>query len=175
MTLPATVYPGYHYWYWGSGDEVLFVNGRYLALHKYEYNYGNGSQSSNTIYLVDLQNPDSPTLASTTNIPDSSWAWGMNVTGTTLTLSHYASEYRNNQWFAKYFLRRIDISNAQAPVVLPEINLPGQFLSFGPGNMIYSLEYTWIDDVAVAHLGARAASSTTTSRTYRARSICRAT
>jgi hypothetical protein len=154
VTLPEEVWLGYRYWYWGSGDEVVQVNGSLLAFHRYRYNYvdcydcggrGTGaSEQSHKIFLVDLQNPDAPVVASTVTLTDANWAWGLRSSGNLLYLSEFQQFERDGNWFARYFLRRIDVTQPARPVVLPGVNIPGMFLEASSnGQYVYTLESWW--------------------------------
>jgi hypothetical protein len=153
VTLPAAVYPGYHYWYWGYGDEVTQINGTVLAFHQFEWDYwdvcddcpgvgGPSSSPPDTIYLVDLSNPDAPAVASTLPIRDASWVWGLSSQGSLLYYSTYRESYRDGQYYARYYLRRIDVTDPAHPQPLAEVNLPGQFIALS-GNQAYTLEQYW--------------------------------
>jgi hypothetical protein len=157
VTLPEQVWLGYHSWYWGSGDEVVQVGGSVLAFHPYRYGwYGRGDCydcgggggpaeiPAQVIYLVDLSNPDQPVLASTVTIDGVDWAWGLKARGDMLYLSYYVSAQRNGNWYARYFLRRIDVSNPANPQLLPAVNIPGFFVDASEDNRyVYTLENWW--------------------------------
>jgi len=165
VTLPEEVWVGYRYWYWGSGDEVVQVNGSTLAFHRYFYPYilwdcrgcpspavdaagggkaaGEVTENSHKIYLVDLSNADEPKLASTVTLDAVDWAWGLKASGTTLFLSFYQAFLDKEQWMAHYYLGRIDVSDPSNPVTLPDVNIPGMFIDASQGSFIYTLESWW--------------------------------
>ncbi|MBI4606302.1 MAG: beta-propeller domain-containing protein [Planctomycetes bacterium] len=160
VLLPEEVWPGYRYWYWGYGDEVVQVDGSTLAFHRYMYPWlwggdcldcgrpGPGGEPSNEhrIYVVDLADPDRPALASKIAFDDADWSWGLKAVGTTLYLSSYAAFLEGDQWYARYFLRRFDVADPASPVTLPGVNIPGMFVDAMPGTpYIYTLE-TWWDN-----------------------------
>ncbi len=152
VDLPEEVYGWYGSWYWGSGDQVVQVNDHTLAFFRYRYNYWwdernntGDTTPTHTLYLVDLTNADAPVLASTLQLADMDWAWGLQARGNNLFLSEYESfQGTDTSWYARYFLRRIDVSNAAAPVLHPRINIPGMFVGGQEdGNTVYTLEQWW--------------------------------
>jgi uncharacterized secreted protein with C-terminal beta-propeller domain len=158
VTLPQEVWLGYHYWYWGSGDEVVQVNGSVLAFHPYNHWYWYGDcwgcgysnePPTHKIFIVDLSNADHPVVASTVELDGLDWAWGLKARGDTLYMSYYRSSQRDGNWYARYYLRRIDVSNPAAPVILPEVNIPGMFVDVSQGGQhVYTMEsrYNYDED-----------------------------
>lgn len=160
VKLPEAVQPGYRYWSWGSGDEALQVTPTVLAFHRYRQYWGWGDcmgcgrpgggaevprDDMHKIYLVDVSNPDAPRLASTVELPDVQWAWGLRASGNTLYLSDYRTVQRGDRWFNKYYLRRLDVTNPSAPVELAAVNIPGTFVNASAdGRTVYTLE-NWYD------------------------------
>jgi hypothetical protein len=162
VALPEEVWPGYGYWCWGWGDEAIQVNGSTLVFHRYPYYWffdgrGDaiaapaappGGDPAQKVYVVDLADPDAPSLASTIEIPAADWAWGLKASGTTLYLSFYRAFVEDNQYMARYYLGRYDLADPASPVTHPEVNIPGMFVDAAPGGAyIYTLE-TWWDGVS---------------------------
>jgi hypothetical protein len=153
VALPTSVTPAYDDWYWGYGDEVAQVNGSTLAFHQYSWGWyvcdgcpgwGAPDYPPNTLYFVDMSNPDHPTVASTLQLSDWSWSWGLKAIGSTLYLPEYRASWHDNHYWAKYYLERFDASNPAQVVSLGQVNVPGQFIS-ASGNTIYTLEQSWDD------------------------------
>ena len=104
------------------------------------------------VFLVDLGDPDDPKLASTVALKDADWAWGLKASGNTLYLSSYQAEVIDEQWMARYFLNRIDVTDAASPVVLTPVNIPGMFVDASPsGSIIYTSEATWDSTTYLPH------------------------
>jgi len=158
LVLPEQVWLGYRSWYWGWGDEVEQIGGSMLAFHRFRYNwcmdYGADCTSdqeaanAHKIYLADFADPDHPRLVSTISLDSAAWAWGMRAFGSMLTLSEYRS-YRDaatESWYTRYYLRRVDISNPSAPVVLDPVNIPGMLVGMSAdGVYAYTMENWWDD------------------------------
>jgi uncharacterized secreted protein with C-terminal beta-propeller domain len=157
VELPEEVWLGYRSWYWGSGDEVV-QTGSTLAFHRFQYPYYYGdcfdcgrpvgvapmTERQHKIYLVDLANADAPRLASTIVLGDIDWAWGLRAVGSDLYLSSYTMLQREERWYQRYLLRRIQVANPASPVVGRPINVPGMFVGASHnGGRIYTLESYW--------------------------------
>jgi hypothetical protein len=154
VELPEPVSVGQRYWYWGSGDEVVQVDGTTLAFHRYQYPFhfwdcfacGDAlfappGEMKHEIYLVDMSDADNPHLASTVTIDDADWSWGLKSSGDLLYISSYRSFFNEDHWLARYFLHRIDIADVENPVTLPGVNIPGMFVDATPdGGTIYTHE-----------------------------------
>jgi hypothetical protein len=157
VRLPEEVWVSYGYWYWGSGDEVVQVNGTTLAFHRYNYYYypfydcldcgrpaAQPGANTQKLYVVDLANPDSPRLASTVSLDGANWAWGLKASGDMLYLSEYQTVQRENQWYQRYFVRRINVREPGNPVVHPGVNIPGMLVdASADGRYFYTLETWW--------------------------------
>lgn len=161
VLLPEEVWAGYGAWYWGWGDEAVQVNGSTLAFHRYPFYgwwdclacgvadgvarpEGEGARREHKVYLVDLSDADNPVLASTVTLDDADWAWGLKASGSTLYLTFYRAFVEGDQWMARYYLRRIGVSDPASPELLPEVNIPGMFIDAAPGTpYIYTLETWW--------------------------------
>jgi len=159
VTLPVEVWAGYGYWYWGWGDEAVLVGGTTLAFHRFPFYYwfdclacagglagaGAEQEQEHKIYLVDLADPENPTLASTVVLDDADWAWGLKASGTRLFLSFYRAVLENERWMARYFLRIIEVADPANPDVRPGVNIPGMFVDAQPGTPIIYTHETWWD------------------------------
>jgi len=107
------------------------------------------------LYVVDLSNPDHPSIASTLITPDANSWWGnMRAVGDTLYTSHYewinfpSSESPNG--LVKYYLDRIDLSDRAHPRVGSKINVPGMLVgaSATDPNTRYTVDHRWDGDLA---------------------------
>ncbi|MBI5544149.1 MAG: hypothetical protein HY901_09690, partial [Deltaproteobacteria bacterium] len=154
MTLPEAIWGSYGYWYWGYGDEVVQVNGSTLAFHHYAYDYGwydcygcsgrDGGDWAHRIYLVDLSDPDQPRLASTVVLDDMRWAWGLRAQGNSLLMSAYDSVQHGQQWYARYHLRQIDLTDLDHPMARAPVSIPGWLVGTSPsGPYVFTLESWW--------------------------------
>ncbi|MBI4583614.1 MAG: beta-propeller domain-containing protein [Planctomycetes bacterium] len=161
MALPEEVWLGYRGWFWGTGDEVVQVNGSTLAFHRYRFYFIDclgcpvaldakpgidpNTDNAHKIYLADLKDPDGPVLAATVVLDDFSWAWGLKASGTTLYLSTYRTRQETDfSWTTRFYLIRIDVADPANPIVHPEVNIPGIFVDATPdGQYIYTQETQW--------------------------------
>jgi len=149
VELPQVVYGSYGYWYWGYGDEVVQVDGSLLAFHRYGYHYwyydcydcgpSYYQDQPDYIYVVDMSDPDAPRLASTVQLDNIQWAWGLRASGRQLYLSDYTAFQRDNYWWARYDLLPIDLTDASNPVVRDRINIPGYVVDV-KGDKVFTVE-----------------------------------
>ncbi len=140
--------------FWGFGDEAVLV-GHALAIHRQGY-YWPWTCPAGTpcpmgpldqVRVYDLSDPDAPRLASTVDLPDSSWSWGLVAHGTFLWLTHY--QWDPVKGDGAYFVDRIDLADPAAPVLLSSVNVPGVFFAASDdGSGIYTLETQWQDATA---------------------------
>jgi hypothetical protein len=96
-----------------------------------------------TITALDLSNPDQPAPNGTVNLPDAAWAWGAQVTGDTLWLTHYESAAGvDGTWYGKYYLDRVNVADVSAPTVASKVNVPGWIVGFAAdGSQAYALDW----------------------------------
>ena len=139
----------------GAGDEAVLL-GNVLAVHRTWYGPvpmgagGTGAVapgggpigSENAVLLFDLSNPDSPRRAGKVAIPGSDWSWGLTADAGLLWLTHHewTSSTRGE---VRYYLDRIDVTDPDAPVLLPKVNVPGTFLGAGSAGRVYTLDTSW--------------------------------
>jgi hypothetical protein len=159
VTLPFESY-GYDDWYWGwwgwwDGDGVVQVGGDALAFRDAGngyYGYGGGPGSTGNLYVVDIHNPDAPTIASTAVPPVTNvWWGGLHAVGDALYATHYEWVDRDSvDWTVRYFLDRIDVSDRAHPRVASRVNIPGVFIGASDDQReIYTVDYLWNGDNAV--------------------------
>ena len=143
------------WWYdWWGGAEVVQVDGDALAFRRWEPVYspdGNYLDANSKLYVVDLSQPDSPTMASVTILDDADAWWGdMRVVGNDLWTTHYewVDHPSNGQGYVKYYADKIDLSDRANPQVGAKINVPGILVGGDANdpNMIYTIDYRWNPD-----------------------------
>jgi hypothetical protein len=140
-------------WYYGA--DMVQVGGDKLAFRRWVPQFGpNGEyvDAYQSLWIVDLSNPDSPNLASTVITRDQDGWWGnMRAVGDTLYTTHYEWVQRpttsSNQgdYQVKYFLDRIDMTDPRNPKIGAKINVPGMLIGASetdPG-VIYTIDYGW--------------------------------
>jgi hypothetical protein len=163
---------GFYYWDWYDGAGTVQVGKDALAFRRIhgQYNQYTGKETiESSLYVVDLSNPDAPRLASTTVTPDSDDWWGnMRVVGDTLYLSHYEwvkkpnymIDPANTQYFVKYYLDQVDLSDRNNPKIGKRINVPGILVgaSDADPSIMFFVDYRWFDsgdekdEIAVAQI-----------------------
>jgi hypothetical protein len=168
---------GFYYYDWFNGADVVQVNGSTLAFRRWDPQYvaDGGSapwvDASSDLFVVDLSNPDAPSIASTVITDDPTGWWGnMRVVGSTLYTSHYEWTYADDskaakgikgadagaqgtsttpaQPTARYYLDRIDLSDLQHPAIGSKINVPGALVggSESDPSILYTIDYGWDSD-----------------------------
>ncbi len=143
-------------WYYGS---PLVRAGKVLAFQSYEPN-ADYSQVTQALVTVDLSNPDQPVMGRTTIVNDAKWWWGnLRAVGDRLYATHYeyvqepfydSVSMQYNPGSVRYFLDRIDLSDATHPVVGARINVPGFLVGASETNpnLVYTMDYRWLGDHA---------------------------
>jgi hypothetical protein len=147
----------YYDWFWGN--EAVQVEGNALAFRRWEpiYDPTNGYtlDSNSALWVVDLANPDAPTIASTTIVDDAQAWWGnMQVVGNVLYTGHYEWFERpsndSQSWTVRYYADRIDLTDRKHPKVGAKINVPGLLVGGSPDdpNLLYAIDYRWDSNIA---------------------------
>ena len=100
-------------------------------------------QYTTSLTALDLSNPDQPALKGTIKLPDAAWAWGAQVTGDALWLTHYESAAgADGTWYGKYYLDRVNIADLNAPTVASKVNVPGWIVGISAdGSHAYALDW----------------------------------
>ncbi len=100
-------------------------------------------QYTTSVTALDLSNPDQPVLQGAVNLPDAAWAWGAQVNGDTLWMTHYESaQGADGTWYGKYYLDRVNVADAQAPALVAKVNVPGWIVGFAAdGSHAYALDW----------------------------------
>jgi hypothetical protein len=161
---------GMYDWYYGS--DVVQVDGSKLAFRRWQPQYdasGNYVDALQSLYVVDASNPDAPTVASVVVTRDKDGWWGnLRSVGNQLYASHYEwqepAKYDEvtqvyDPGVVRYYIDRVDLSDAAAPRISQKINVPG-FLVGGSQDdpsLIYTMDYHWdgqstTNDLAVLKL-----------------------
>jgi hypothetical protein len=160
----------YGCWYydWFDGSDAVQIQGDALAFRRWMPEYdasGYWDDAKTALYVVDLSNPDAPSLASTTITTDKDGWWGnMRAVGDTLYTTH-------EEWVSKpapdgsdlgtvkYYLDRIDLSDRAHPHIGSKINVPGVLVGASEvdPSMLYFVDYRWYgstpgDELAVAQI-----------------------
>jgi len=131
--------------WWGWSDEAVMV-GHALAVRRSTWIATAAcppcSRNREAIRVYDLSDPDRPALASTVDLPEAGWSWGLVPAGTFVWLSHY--EWAADGGMGRFYVDRIDLADPARPVLLPKVNVPGQLLgASGDGRRIYTMESWW--------------------------------
>ncbi|WP_394851280.1 beta-propeller domain-containing protein [Pendulispora rubella] len=165
------------YWYdWFGGSDVVQVEGNALAFRRfYPKVKSDGTWDANqTLYVVDITNPDAPNLTSTDITSDRRSWWGnMRAVGDKLYTSHYEwiswpvydpQTGRSSNGTVRYYLDQIDLSDRAHPRVGSRINVPGLLVgaSETDPSLLYFTDYRWWngttrDDLSVARIVGRKA------------------
>jgi hypothetical protein len=167
ITLPDTPngwsgwgWGGFWYYDWFDGSEIVQVGANALAFRRWfpEYAPSAGGgwsyvDSLDSLFVVDLSNPDAPTIASMTVTDDPTAWWGdMQAIGDTLYTSHYEWVNRpdptnpsGTNGYVKYYLDQIDLSDRAHPTIGQKINVPGQLVggSSSDPSILYMIDYNW--------------------------------
>ncbi len=158
--LGGGYYGGYWGWYgcgmndWYYGADVVQVGGDKLAFRRWQPRYDEAGEyvdALQSLYVVDLANPDAPTLASTVITEERDGWWGnLRAVGDQLYASHYEWQRRpdgrgNDPGVVRYFVDRIDLSDPTNPYVSQKINVPGMLVggSADDPSTIYTIDYHW--------------------------------
>jgi len=105
---------------------------------------------SSELRLIDLRDVDNPRFTESA-IPMNDYPFVNKVThGEILYSSHVEQATTMNGESLLYHVRsyvdRIDVSNPDAPVVLPSVNIPGYLVDVSAdGNLLYTVDYQWDD------------------------------
>jgi hypothetical protein len=155
----------YGFWFydWYDGANVVQI-GDALAFRRwfpqYHYDQATGGyvydDTLDALYVVDLKNPDAPTVASLTITSDTTTWWGnMRAVGNTLYTTHFEWIERPDPkapsgtiWYVKYYLDEVDLTDRAHPKVGKKINVPGVLVgsSSTDPSMLYFADYRWDSD-----------------------------
>ncbi|MES1176309.1 MAG: beta-propeller domain-containing protein [Myxococcales bacterium] len=158
-------YGGFYgcFWYdWYDGGDVLQVGSNALAFRRWIPTYdnsGNFVASRQLLYMMDLEDADSPSVASTVITSDPNGWWGnMRAIGDQLYTSHYEwerpSSYDGSTWdpgVVRYYVDHIDYTDRAHPRVGQKVNVPGLLVgaSETDPSLIYTIDYRWNGDSSI--------------------------
>ncbi len=165
LSLDPAIVPAWYggWWWWGYGGEAAQI-GHSLVFHPYYDGCcyggpapagGSGPGGANQpppdeLFVVDLSNPDAPTLGSPVVLPGSDWSWGLTAVGNFAWITHYEWVPNSNDGQVRYYLDRLDVSKPNAPALLPKINVPGVFFSASQdGQTIYTEDFAYSSDWSI--------------------------
>jgi hypothetical protein len=159
IPLPLDPNGGYSYWGWGGfyyydwyqgGDIAQLAGNDALAFRRWHPNYSSTGQyidASSDLFIVDLSNPDAPSVASVVITNDPNGWWGnMKVVGNDLYTTHYVWPSVNVQNpKVRYYLDKIDLTDRKHPKVQGSINVPGVLVggSATDSSILYTIDYRW--------------------------------
>jgi hypothetical protein len=164
--LDVPVYDGYFgydgwgwggfYWYdWFDGADVVQVGADALALRRWVPSYTRAADGSwvyddarQSLYVIDLHDPDHPSIASTTITRDPSAWWGnMRSVGNTLYVTHqeWLDDPSGTSPRTRYWLDSIDLTDRAHPTIGRSINVPGVMVgaSSSDPTVLYTVDYQW--------------------------------
>ncbi|HKY37125.1 MAG TPA: beta-propeller domain-containing protein [Polyangiaceae bacterium] len=180
VALPDVGYGYYGGWYWGwygcgmydwyYGADAVQVDGNKLAFRRWLPQYdaeGDYVDALQSLFVVDLSNPNAPTISSTVVTRERDGWWGnLRAVGDQLYASHYEWEEEprseGNTWYpgvVRYYIDAIDLTDTAHPRIARKINVPG-FLVGGSEDdpsIVYTMDYHWdgqytTNDLAVLKL-----------------------
>ena len=147
---------GCYAWNWYYGPDVVQIGGDALAFRRWLPQYATNGEyvdSLTALYVVDLANPDQPTLASTTITNDPNGWWGnMRAINDTLYTGHWEwvvqPRYDANSYdpgIVRYYLDQIDLTDRAHPRIGAKINVPGVLVGADENDpsLIYTMDYQW--------------------------------
>ncbi len=150
---------GCYAWNWYYGADVVQIGGDALAFRRWLPQYATNGEyvdSLTALYVVDLANPDQPTLASTTITNDPNGWWGnMRAINDTLYTGHWEwvvqPRYDANSYdpgIVRYYLDQIDLTDRAHPRIGAKINVPGVLVGADENdpNLIYTMDYQWYNN-----------------------------
>ncbi len=149
VTVDPSIVPSwYGGWYaWGYGDEAQLVNHALLMHRSYYgcYDCGAGyTPAPDQIFVIDLSNPDAPSVGAPLTLPDSDWSWGLTAVGSFGWITHYEWVPSSNYGQVRYYVDRIDLTNPRSPQLLTKINVPGVFFAASAdGQTLYTQDITY--------------------------------
>lgn len=165
---------GCYYYDWYEGSSALQVGSDVLTFRRTRGSYDPNTGKYTTeqkLFVVDLANADGPKLSAVEVLPDADAWWGnMRVVGNTLYTTHYEwiekpsanpDPNANKQYWIRYYLDQVDLSDRANPKVGARINVPGILVgaSETDPSLLYFVDYRWTsstnqpkDELAVAKI-----------------------
>ena len=150
---------GCFWWDWFGGAEVVLSQapgGDALAFRRWMPGYdGHWNSARESLFVVDLSQPDAPAVSSTVITDDPTGWWGNLVAvGNQLYTSHYewdAGTRSSQRPWVRYYLDRIDLTDRAHPKVTAKVNVPGVVVgaSAADPSVIYTADWLWTDEGVV--------------------------
>lgn len=127
-----------------AGEAVVF------ARHDIEYNnLGFVTRQGYTLEVVDLSDPQEPELSSI-EMPDSLGSTGLLRSGNVVATSHFTVSPTNPD-AVRFYLDRLDVSDASQPELLDPVNIPGSLLAYDHSSeraLTIDYQYVTIEDIS---------------------------
>ncbi len=111
--------------------------------------------TSFSLEVLDLADPDAPTLADTVELPVSDEGVGMLAKGDRVWVTYRQPEVVDGDPlpYVRYFIRPLDVSTPAEPTLGEGINVPGELLATQPraggGTEVFTRDQMWSDNVVV--------------------------
>lgn len=101
---------------------------------------------NNFLRLIDMSDPDNPRLTDCSiamnDYPFVNRVTHGNVLYSTHTEPAYDADGNKKAYHTKYFLDRVDVSDPDAPVLLPKLSIPGELVDVDEsGSLLYTVDY----------------------------------
>lgn len=156
IDVPVDHYSYYGWYWWGGGhlvadgQPVVQVGSSLVFLEidqpvdEYGYPvYEMDPAATHAAYLrvVDLADVDQPRVASTVELPTGAGHTKLVTRGSQVMLSHW-EPLPDDASRARFYLDRVDVSDAGAATALPKVNVPGSLVSFdAESNHLLTVDY----------------------------------
>ena len=138
-------------WDWFNGADAVQVEGDAIAFRRY-FTSGPGLQPASRpqqgLFIVNLANPDSPSVSQLTLTDDDSAWWGnLVLVGNALYATHeeWVDRPGTPSPTVRYWANRIDLGDRAHPRVASRVNIPGVLIG-GPQSdrsLLYVTGYRW--------------------------------
>lgn len=109
---------------------------------------GNIQRQKSSVLVIDPSDPGAPKVSSV-ELPLSLGTSGLLTSGTNVAVGHYV-ESPTNPERVRFYVNRIDVSNASAPVAAPSVNVPGSPVAFdATSSNVVTVDYLDIEQPGV--------------------------
>ncbi len=95
------------------------------------------------VHSVDLRDPDHPVLSGPIVLPEADGFGRLAALGDVVHFSSSRTREADGGWVRRSSLHRIRISDPSAPVLLPTVDIPGEFAGLSPASGLYTQERWW--------------------------------
>jgi hypothetical protein len=150
---------GCYAWDWYYGSDAVSVGGDALVFRRWLPDYSSGgalTSALGALFVVDLSQPDHPSLASVTVTSDPTGWWGnLRAVGKELYATHWewvrqpsSDGTRYDPGLVKYYLDRVDLTDRAHPKIGAKVNVPGVLVGASETDpaLIYTMDYRWTGD-----------------------------